>query len=98
MVKIIKLVSNFSKKTNKTTELSDRIKILKEMKPYFLPFLHANKNITKALVKSYIYLVVSKICFFGGPLMLKKGINTIHSGTLIDPLLLFLGYGVCYSF
>ena len=42
----------------------------------------------------------SKVCFFGGPLFLKFGINAIQQGVetgWTNPLLMFLGYGVCYS-
>ena len=67
------------------------------MKPYILPFIHKDKKVTKALLKSYMYLAISKFCFFGGPLFLKSGINNITSLTLADPLLMFFGYGVCYS-
>lgn len=76
--------------------LKEKIEIIKQMKPYIIPYLHENKTVTKSLLKSYVYLILSKICFFGGPLLLKKGINGLQSG-LGDPLLLFLGYGVCYS-
>lgn len=64
-----------------------------------IPFLHKDKRITLALIKSYGYLTCSKFCFFGGPLFLKYGINALQNGTLAlgDPLLLFFGYGLCYS-
>ena len=53
--------------------------------------------ITKSLLKSYGYLALSKFCFFGGPILLKHGINSLQGVTLVDPMLMFLGYGVCYS-
>ena len=37
------------------------------------------------------------MCFFGGPLLLKHGIDGLQSATLMDPLLMFFGYGMCYS-
>lgn len=70
------------------------------MKQYIIPFLHSDKRITSSLLKSYGYLLCSKICFFGGPLFLKHAINALQSGTnvgITDPLLMFLGYGICYS-
>ncbi len=70
------------------------------MKKYFLPFLHPDKRITRYLLKSYTYLLFGKLCFFGGPLFLKHGINALQGAETIgigDPLLMFLGYGVCYS-
>ena len=68
------------------------------MKPYIVPFIHHNKIITHSLLKSYVYLIFSKICFFGGPLLLKKGINGLQSTSSFgDPLLMFFGYGICYS-
>lgn len=77
--------------------LSEKIKLLKQIKPYVLPFTHSNPEITKSIGRSYFYLAFSKLCFFGGPLMLKYGINGLSSASIIDPLLLFLGYGICYS-
>jgi len=53
--------------------------------------------VTKSLLKSYSYLVLSKFCFFGGPMLLKHGINTLSGDTLVDPIMYFLGYGLCYS-
>lgn len=79
------------------TDFSDKIKILKQMNPYVLPFMHKNPEITKAIGKSYLFLAFSKVCFFGGPLLLKYGINGLSSASITDPLLLFLGYGICYS-
>jgi len=71
------------------------------MKQYMIPFIHNDKRITVALMKSYGFLACSKFCFFGGPLFLKYGINALQNGavafTMADPLWLFLGYGVCYS-
>jgi ABC-type transport system involved in Fe-S cluster assembly fused permease/ATPase subunit len=62
-----------------------------------VPFLHTNPIITRKIITSYVYLVLSKICFFGGPLLLKGGINAIQSTAAFDPSLLFLGYGLCYT-
>ena len=44
-----------------------------------------------------MYLALSRICLFGGPVFLKYAIDTMKStGGAIDPLLLIFGYGVCY--
>jgi len=69
------------------------------MKQYMIPFVHSDKRITIALLKSYGYLAFSKVCFFGGPLFLKYGINALQNSTITmaDPLWLFFGYGLCYS-
>ena len=85
------------KKDAHNPSLSEKIQILKRMKPYIIPFIHENKIITRSLLKSYFYLIFSKLCFFGGPLLLKHGINQLQNGGLGDPLLMFFGYGVCYS-
>lgn len=53
--------------------------------------------VTKSLLKSYGYLALSKFCFFGGPMLLKNGINSLQGVALGDPMLMFLGYGACYS-
>jgi hypothetical protein len=53
--------------------------------------------VTKALLKSYGYLAISKFCFFGGPMFLKFGINSLQNLALGDPIMMFIGYGVCYS-
>ena len=70
------------------------------MKQYIIPFLHKDKRISSSLLESYGYLLCSKICFFAGPLFLKHAINALQSGAnvgIVDPLLMFLGYGICYS-
>ena len=59
--------------------------------------MHNDKVITRHLLKSYAYLAVSKACFFGGPMLLKYGINGLQKIAIVDPLILFLGYGLCYS-
>lgn len=68
------------------------------MKPYILPFIHPNKTITNSLFKSYGLLALSKACFFGGPFFIKLGINSLSGTTaLVNPILYFLGFGVCYT-
>lgn len=71
--------------------------MLSELKPYIIPFVHSDKKITKYLLMSYMYLGVSKFCFFGGPMLLKYGINGLQNATIVDPLFMFFGYGLCYS-
>lgn len=75
----------------------EKLYILNELKSYIIPFMHKNKLVTKSLLKSYLYLGLSKFCFFGGPMFLKHGINSLQNIALGDPVLLFLGYGVCYT-
>ncbi len=78
----------------------EKINYIKSIKPYLIPFMHENTLITKSLFKSYGYLIFSKLCFFGGPLFLKHGINglSVTGGLgLVDPLIMFFGFGVCYS-
>ena len=43
-------------------------------------------------------LGLSKLCFFGGPFLLKVGVNSL-SGTaaMFNPLIYFFGFGVCYT-
>lgn len=43
-------------------------------------------------------LALSKLCFFGGPFLLKVGVNAL-SGTaaMLNPLIYFFGFGVCYT-
>jgi hypothetical protein len=70
------------------------------MKKYFVPFLHSDKRITNYLLRSYGFLLLGKLCFFAGPLFLKYGINMLQGAaavTITDPLLMFAGYGICYS-
>jgi hypothetical protein len=70
------------------------------MKKYFIPYIHPDKRITNYLIRSYSFLLVGKLCFFAGPLFLKYGINTLQGAATVgitDPLLMFLGYGICYS-
>ena len=70
------------------------------MRKYFVPYIHPDKRITSYLNRSYGFLLLGKICFFAGPLFLKHGINTIQSAEslgITDPLLMFAGYGICYS-
>ena len=40
---------------------------------------------------------MSKLCFFGGPLFVKLGINTLTGAVAGNPLFAFLGFGLCYS-
>jgi hypothetical protein len=75
----------------------EKLNYLQEMKPYILPFLHDNKVITRALLRSYGMLALSKLCFFGGPFFVKMGINTLTGAAAGNPLLMFLGFGLCYS-
>ena len=98
--KCLRMQYLFSDKINKDSynpTFSQKLNTLKNFKPYIIPFYNGNTKITKHLLKSYFYLVFSKICFFGGPLMLKQGINKLQNASLGDPLLMFFGYGVCYS-
>jgi len=68
------------------------------MKPYIIPGLHPDKNITKVLLKSYIMLALSKACFFGGPFLLKLGVNALSGTvTMLNPIIYFFGFGVCYT-
>lgn len=71
--------------------------ILKDMAKYVVPFLHKDRAVTMKLTKSYVYLIFSKLCFFGGPFLLKSGIDALKVGAMIDPWPMFLGYGLCYS-
>ena len=68
------------------------------MKPYIIPGLHPDKKIRNVLLKSYLMLALSKLCFFGGPFLLKVGVNAL-SGTaaMLNPLIYFFGFGVCYT-
>ena len=68
------------------------------MRPYIIPGIHKDKTITHALLKSYVMLACSKLCFFGGPFLLKLGVNSL-TGTAasLNPLLYFFGFGVCYT-
>ena len=103
---MIKLIKNYrylfaaQKPTKKDTDspnFKEKLQILNELKPYIVPFLHKDKRITTALIKSYGYLGLSKVCFFGGPMFLKVGINSLSNAAIGDPFILFLGYGLCYS-
>lgn len=71
---------------------------VKEMKPFMVPFLHPNQIVTKSLLISYGLLAMSKVCFFGGPFFIKLGINSLAAATtFVNPVLYFLGFGVCYT-
>lgn len=59
--------------------------------------MHKNKLVTKSLLKSYLLLGLSKFCFFGGPMFLKYGINSLQNLAIGDPVLMFLAYGACYT-
>ena len=67
------------------------------MKPFIIPFLHSDRQITRTLMRSYGLLALSKACFFGGPLLLKLGVNALTIPTGLSPLVYFFGFGVCYS-
>ena len=68
------------------------------MKPYIIPGIHPDKKITHGLIKSYAMLACSKLCFFGGPFLLKLGVNALSATTTaLNPLLYFFGFGVCYT-
>jgi hypothetical protein len=71
------------------------------MKPYIIPFIHKNPIITKSLLKSYGLLGLSKICFLGGPICLKIGINGLSSAgaatAMANPLAMFFCFGICYT-
>jgi len=71
---------------------------INQIKPYLIPFVHKDKNITRTLLQSYGLLVLSKACFFGGPFLIKLGINSLGVPTAgYDSLLYFFGFGMCYS-
>lgn len=78
-------------------EVATHENIYRTMAKYVVPFLHSNSQITRKILLSYVHLVLSKVCFFGGPIMMKGGINALQSGATFDPTLLFLGYGLCYT-
>lgn len=82
---------------NDNPSFREKLQILNELKPYIVPFVHKDKTVTRSLMISYTYLAMSKVCFFGGPMFLKYGINSLSSGTLKEPILYFLAYGTCYS-
>jgi len=43
-------------------------------------------------------LALSKICFFGGPFMLKLAVNALGAPAAgFSSLFYFFGFGVCYS-
>ena len=80
-----------------TEDAATHENIYRSLAKYVVPFLHSDPVITRKLMISYVHLALSKICFFGGPLMMKGGINALQSGAAFDPSLLFLGYGLCYT-
>ncbi len=68
------------------------------MKPFIIPFLHQDKHITTALLKSYGLLALSKACFFGGPFLLKLGVNSLSApAAFLNPVVYFFGFGICYT-
>lgn len=82
----------------KLNNLIEAIKYAKDMKPYIIPFVHKDKEIRHSLLKSYGLLGLSKLCFFGGPFLLKLGVNSLAAPSgLLSPLLYFFGFGVCYT-
>lgn len=103
MIKLVRL-SRFGlaagrppKKESDTPSFKDKLHIFNQLKPYIFPFFHSDRFITFTLLKSYSYLALSKFCFFGGPMLLKVGINSLQNASFGDPFLMFLGYGICYS-
>ncbi len=72
---------------------------VKEMKPYIVPFIHKDPMIAKTLLRSYGLLILSKACFFGGPFLLKLGVNALGGSVMggFNPLIYFFGFGACYS-
>jgi ABC-type bacteriocin/lantibiotic exporter with double-glycine peptidase domain len=70
--------------------------IYKDMLPYILPFMHKDRQVSRNIFISYGYLLCSKLCFFGGPFLLKSGIDAIRMGAAVDPLPMLFGYGLCY--
>jgi len=76
----------------------ETVRYINQIKPYLIPFIHKDKQITRTLLQSYGLLALSKICFFGGPFLLKIGINSLGVPSEgYEALLYFLGFGVCYS-
>lgn len=84
---------------HKKSSLMELLDYIKETKTYIVPFLHRDKEITRSLLKSYSLLALSKICFFGGPFLLKLGVNSLSGPVAAGmyPLLYFFGFGVCYT-
>ena len=71
---------------------------VKEMKPYIVPFVHKDPAIAQTLLRSYGLLGLSKACFFGGPFLLKLGVNALAGPVVgLSPLIYFFGFGACYS-
>lgn len=111
MIFVIKCINNmFSKVTRalfstgkpKTQQhkysFVETLRYINQIKPYLIPFLHKDKQITRTLLQSYGLLALSKVCFFGGPFLLKLGINSLGVPTAgYDSLIYFFGFGVCYS-
>lgn len=87
----------FSSEAKQKYTIREKLNYISEMKPYILPFIHKDKTITRALLRSYGMLAMSKVCFFGGPLFVKMGINTLTGAVAGNPLFAFLGFGLCYS-
>lgn len=74
-----------------------KVQYVREMSPYIIPFMHPDRDITKTLLRSYGLLGLSKLCFFGGPLLLKLGMNALGgTAAFASPPVLFFGFGVCY--
>lgn len=90
-----KIYRHLAKKSNQDSRVYE--KIGSTLGKYMIPFLHKDKKITKNILVANFYLVLSKVCFFGGPLCLKKGINALQMGVMTDPTLMFFGYGICYT-
>lgn len=81
------------------SSIVELVDYIKETRTYIVPFLHHDKEITRSLLKSYSLLALSKICFFGGPFLLKLGVNSLSGPAAVGmyPLLYFFGFGVCYT-
>ena len=72
--------------------------IYKEVADYVVPFRTQNKEVRNPLLKSYVYLALSRVCLFGGPIFLKNAVDALKvTGGSIDPLYLILSYGVCFT-
>lgn len=90
--------SNKQAEKPKVSTLIEAIKYAKDMKPYIVPFVHKDREINISLLKSYGLLGLSKLCFFGGPILLKLGVNSLAAPTaMLSPLVYFFGFGVCYT-
>lgn len=90
-----RICRHLAKKNNQDPRIYE--KMGSTLSKYMIPFLHKDRKVTKNIIIGNIYLILSKVCFFGGPLCLKKGINALQMGVMTDPTLMFFGYGICYT-